>query len=100
MPSFAASLDAHLTREPDYDEPLLPGDPGWPHCTRCGGFLTLEPHSREPHEITEECDGNADTYDPPCGETPAHKPHIFVAHAWDTLHRTCTRCGHDNLETD
>jgi hypothetical protein len=72
VPSFAAALDAWLTRSPpDGEELPLPGEP---------------------------CDGNADFYDPPCGETPAHKPHTFVAHAWEILHRPCTKCGHDNTE--
>lgn len=99
MPSFAAALDAWLTRSPpDGEELPLPGEPGYPYCSSCGAFLTREPATREPRELTEPCDGNADFYDPPCGETPAHKPHTFVAHAWEILHRPCTKCGHDNTE--
>ena len=86
--------DAWLTREPEYDEPPMPGNPGYPRCARCGGWLKLEPESVETWEQTETCEDREDGwYDPLCGERSPHPAHQVVVAAGTTEHRTCKCCG-------
>jgi len=118
--------DAWKTREPDWDEPPLPGEPGWPRCSTCGGFLRMKEDSVDLKEETCPCDGKvlaesytytmqdkevldiigwdklgtsyAIDYPAACGEEHNHPAHDFVCQAWSEVHRTCRRCGSDEIE--
>jgi hypothetical protein len=106
-------LDAYLTREPNYPEQSVPGDPDWPRCAACGAFLkgAYDPDADEFEEVTESCPGldGADhdatrlLLEGPvvqCGSLKSHAPHQFTAHAAVIHHRTCAKCGADNTEVD
>jgi hypothetical protein len=87
-------LDSWITREPEYDEPPMPGDSGYPRCARCGGWLKLEPESVERWEKIETCDGQGDDWHYPlCGRPGPHDAHPEVVAEGTTEHRTCKRCG-------
>ena len=116
------NYDQWLTtdRSLDYDEL-----PPHPKCARCGSFLRIQPDRTEPKEDILHCDGvvhvshqdysegsiailgeeyRDKTYEvhySDCGvDTTPHAPHDEVMWAWYELHRTCTRCGHDDVQVD
>lgn len=120
-----SGYDAWLTREPDWPEPPLPGEAGWPRC-ECGAWLPLNPEREEGWEETQPCDGKPEVvtslytkadaglldiigwdfldtsytteYDPICGQPREHPAHQYVVAAGGILFRTCKRCGKENRE--
>src|SRR5580693_287392 len=109
LTSAARSLDAWLTREPDWDGEPLPAGADWPRCGGCGGFLRRYADWSEPGEETRTCAGTAHEpgepgYETDCGRMAGHDRHEFVAWAWDILHRICRNhrgvwaCRRDNTE--
>ncbi len=110
--------DAWVTREPDVWEPPPPL-----HCSGCGAFL---PRAVERSEVKDDllvCDGSETIHREPytkgliailgeeyrgqsyavsvsaCGtEIGPHAAHTEVQWSWVENHRTCRRCGADNLE--
>lgn len=113
--------DAWLTtdRSLDYEPPPQP------KCARCGSFLPWKVERVENKEDVLRCDGTVrvhpqeyddglvailgdeyrgKTYDvavSDCGiDTTPHAPHDEVQYAWSELHRTCKRCGHDDVTVD
>src|SRR5580692_8103995 len=95
--------DQWATAEPDWADPPRPGDPGWPRCTACGGFLRMVPDRVVPGVMEDTCTGAAgeDGWTL-CGKAARHAPHTVVMHAWTDEHRICRnrragwRCRHDN----
>jgi hypothetical protein len=113
--------DAWLTTDRSLDwEP-----PPHPKCGHCGAFLPLKPTRVENKADVLHCDGvdhtspeeysegliailgeeyRSKTYDvhySDCGlDVGPHEPHDEVQHAWAEIHRTCTKCGHDDVEVD
>jgi hypothetical protein len=104
--SLGARFDAWLTTPPEEPDILIPGDPGYPRCGRCGRFLKREPESVTTGELREHCDGIPALHaqrvllDAACGTFREHAPHEFTTHGWDEQHRTCKGCGHDNITID
>ena len=104
MTGLGARYDAWLTTQPDEPDILVPGDEGYPRCSRCGRFLKREPDRAEAGELREHCDGipvlpaQRVLLDAACGSPREHEPHEYTTHAWDELHRICKGCGHDNTE--
>ena len=100
MPASAAlrGYDAWRTTQPDAPDLPLPGDPAYPSCGACGAFLRRDADRIDGKTTEALCDGRAGDYVAECGRAASHEPHFFVAHAWGEQHRTCARCGKDNIE--
>ena len=114
------NYDAWLTtdRSLDYEPPPQP------KCAACGAFLPWKVERVENKEDVLRCDGTVKvstvehspgvceiigvpegtTYEQTysdCGiDTTPHAPHDEVQYAWSELHRTCRRCGHDDVTID
>lgn len=100
------AYDAWVTREPDWGEPPTP-----PHCTDCGGFLTIGPERVESWEDIEQCTGISEAeladkdnpkgmYGAECYNWNLHAPHTFSNHGGITEYRTCKKCGATNTWVD
>lgn len=119
---FGWSLPPGVTTLPgDELEAPLPGDPGWPRCTKCGGWLKGEPEDRGDRPAYSPCKVHAQDFDT-CedlerrreelerkwdGESPPNEEEKAVLDAmrgcqgrWaaSLLYRTCAACGTENVE--
>lgn len=122
MDIAAARLDAWITREPHYPDPVQP------RCMHCGGFLSYAPDDTICKEQSEPCDGKrmvfngvytdadaglldiigwdklgqsyVDERATPCDSMHEHDPHTYIVHSWCESHWLCRKCGHDAVSIE
>jgi hypothetical protein len=73
-------------------------------CSKCGGFLPLDPVRMEPWEDSTPCTGKVSSVDgeyfADCGRRSEHPAHKEIMDAGSYLFFVCRKCGHETKARD